>query len=62
MQYLKKHEKLRAFLIALLFLLGLVLTYVGWKITGKLTGLGIMIVGIIFLLTALFVYNGAYKH
>ena len=29
--------------------------------TGKLEGLGIMCLGIIFLLTALFVYNAPYK-
>ena len=42
-------------------MLGLVLTFVGWKMTGKLEGLGLMIVGMIFLLAALFVYNAAYK-
>ena len=61
MNFWKNHEKLRVFLIALFFILGLVLTFVGWKMTGKLEGLGIMIVGIIFLLTALFVYNAMYK-
>ena len=57
----KNKEKLRVFLIALFFVLGLVLTFVGWKMTGKLEGLGLMIVGMIFLLAALFVYNAAYK-
>ena len=58
----KKHIKLRAVLMALLFLLGLVLTFVGWKMTGKLEGLGLMCLGLVFLLTALFLYNAAYKH
>ena len=40
---------------------GMVLTIAGWKMTGKLEGLGIMLVGIIFLLTALFVYNAPYR-
>ena len=40
----------------------MILTIVGWKMTGKLLGLGIMLVGIVFLLTALFVYNAAYKN
>lgn len=53
---------LRTVLVALFFVLGLVLTIVGWKMTGKLAGLGIMIVGIICLLTALFVYNASYKN
>jgi hypothetical protein len=49
-------------LIVLFFVLGMVLTVVGWKMTGKLEGLGIMLVGIVLLLTALFVYNAAYKN
>ena len=57
----KNHEKLRMVLIALFFVLGLILTVVGWKMTGELKGLGIMCVGIVFLLTALFVYNSAYN-
>ena len=48
-------------LIALFFVVGLVLTLVGWKMTGELLGLGLMLVGIVFLLTALFVYNALYK-
>ena len=58
----KKHIKLRAVLMALFFVLGLVLTFVGWKMTGKLEGLGLMCLGLVFLLTALFLYNAAYKH
>ncbi len=61
MDFLKNNNKLRLLIIAVLFIAGLVLTFVGWKMTGKLEGLGIMILGIIFLLTALFVYNHAYK-
>ena len=57
-----KHIKLRAVLMALFFLLGLVLTFVGWKMTGKLEGLGLMCLGLVFLLTALFLYNAAYKN
>ena len=57
----KNHEKLRALLIALFFVLGIVLTIVGWKMTGKLLGLGIMCVGMVCLLTAMFVYNAPYS-
>ena len=57
----KKIASLRAILIALFFVAGIVLTIVGWKMTGKLEGLGIMCVGVIFLLTALFVYNAPYR-
>ena len=56
------HEKLRSVLIALFFVAGMALTIAGWKMTGKLEGLGLMLVGIILLLTALFVYNAAYKN
>ncbi len=61
MHFWKNHETLRMVLIALFFVLGLVLTVVGWRMTGKLQGLGIMILGIIFLLAALFVYNALYQ-
>ncbi len=62
MNFWKNHKKLRALLVALFFIAGIVLTIVGWKMTGKLAGLGIMIVGMICLLTALFVYNASYKN
>ena len=57
----KKLATLRAILIVVFFVAGMVLTIVGWKMTGKLEGLGIMCVGVIFLLTALFVYNAPYR-
>ena len=57
----KKHTTLRGVLIALFFVLGMILTIAGWKMTGKLEGLGLMLVGIILLLTALFVYNAPYR-
>lgn len=57
MEFWKEHGKIRVAVIILFFVLGLVLVFAGWKMTGKLTGLGIMILGVIFLLTALFVYN-----
>ena len=61
MNFWKKHMPLRAVLIVLFFIVGMVLTVVGWKMTGQLLGLGIMLLGVIFLLTALFVYNALYK-
>ena len=61
MNFWKNHLPLRFVLIALFFLVGLVLTVVGWKMTGELLGLGLMLVGIVLLLTALFLYNAAYK-
>ena len=62
MNFWKKHVALRFVLIALFFAAGLILTLVGWSMTGKLAGLGLMLVGIVLLLTALFVYNAAYKN
>ena len=61
MEFWKNHATLRAVLIALFFIVGMVLTVVGWKMTGELLGLGIMLVGIVLLLTALFVYNAPYS-
>ena len=61
MNFWKNHAALRGILIALFFVLGLVLTIVGWKMTGELAGLGLMLVGIVLLLTALFVYNAPYS-
>ena len=57
----KNHEKLRFVLIALFFIVGMALTLVGWSMTGQLLGLGIMCVGMVFLLAALFIYNARYK-
>ena len=61
MNFWKNHASLRAVLIALFFIVGMVLTLVGWKMTGKLEGLGLMLVGIVLLLTAMFVYNAPYR-
>ena len=62
MNFWKNHAALRAVLIVLFFVLGMILTISGWKMTGKLVGLGLMLVGIVFLLVALFVYNALYKN
>ena len=57
----KNHSTLRGVLIAIFFVLGMILTVVGWKMTGELAGLGLMLVGMVLLLTALFVYNAPYS-
>ena len=62
MNFWKNHTSLCAVLITVFFVIGMILTIAGWKMTGKLEGLGLMLVGIIFLLVALFVYNAAYKN
>ena len=61
MDFFKNHATLRGILIVLFFALGMVLTMAGWRMTGKLEGLGLMLVGIVLLLTALFVYNAPYS-
>ena len=58
--FFKNHPNLRTVLIVLFFVIGMVLTLVGWDMTGKLEGLGLMLVGMVCLLTALFVYNAPY--
>ena len=61
MNFWKNHTTLRFVLILLFFVVGMVLTLVGWKMTGDLNGLLLMLVGIVFLLTAIFVYNAPYS-
>ena len=61
MNFWKNHTTLRGILITVFFVIGIVLTLVGWKMTGQLLGLGIMLVGVVLLLAALFVYNALYK-
>ena len=61
MNFWKEHTTLRGILIVLFFVAGMALTVGGWKMTGKLEGLGLMLVGIVLLLTALFVYNAPYR-
>ncbi|MDO4261309.1 MAG: hypothetical protein Q4C82_04465 [Eubacteriales bacterium] len=59
-QYWKEHEILRGVLIAALFAAALALVIAGWKMTGQLAGLGLMVVGVICLLAALAVYNSPF--
>ena len=61
MNFWKEHATLRGVLIVIFFAVGMALTIAGWKMTGKLEGLGLMLVGIVLLLTALFVYNAPYR-
>ena len=61
MKFWKEHTSLRVTLIALFFFLGLGLVIYGWTMTGQLSGLGLMIVGVILLLAALMVYNKPFE-
>ena len=61
MKFWKEHVGLRLSLITLFFVVGLILVFVGWKMTGQLAGLGLMILGLVLLLAALLIYNKAYE-
>ena len=52
---------LRVSLIAIFTVVGLILVVAGWKMTGELAGLGIMLVGLVLLLTALLLYNKPFE-
>ena len=47
MEFGKKHTKCRIILMAALFIAGISLSVFGWGMTGKITGLGIMLIGIV---------------
>ena len=61
MNFWKKHVMLRTVLMIIFFAAGLALVFVGWSMTGKLYGLGLMMVGIVLMLTTLLLYNKAYQ-
>lgn len=60
MNFWKKHLALRAVLMTVFFVVGLVLVLIGWSMTGQLSGLGLMLVGIVLMMTSLLLYNKAY--
>lgn len=57
----KTHPALRIVLMIVLFVLSIALVVAGWKMTGQLTGLGIMLVGVALLLAVLAIYNAIYQ-
>ena len=61
MNFWKERAGLRIALIALFFFVGLALVIYGWTLTGKLSGLGLMILGVILLLAALMIYNKPFE-
>ena len=61
MNFWKEHVALRTILMILFFAAGLALVFIGWGMTGKLLGLGLMMVGIVLMLTTLLLYNKAYR-
>lgn len=57
----KTHPVLRIVLMIVLFVLSIALVVAGWKMTGQLAGLGIMLVGVALLLAVLAIYNATYQ-
>lgn len=57
----KTHPALRIVLMIVLFVLSIALVVAGWKMTGQLAGLGIMLVGVALLLAVLAIYNVIYQ-
>ena len=57
----KTHLALRIVLMIVLFVLSIALVVAGWKMTGQLAGLGIMLVGVALLLAVLAIYNATYQ-
>ena len=57
----KTHPALRIVLMIELFVLSIALVVAGWKMTGQLAGLGIMLVGVALLLAVLAIYNSIYQ-
>ncbi len=60
MSFWKKHPALRILLITVLFIAGIVAVISGWKMTGKLNGLYLMLAGVASLILALAVYNARF--
>ena len=61
MQFWKEHTALRMILMLAAFVLGLFLLIYGWKQTGQLGGLGLMLLGVALLLVTLALYNKPFE-
>ena len=61
MNYWKEHTTLRMTLMVALFAAGVILTFTGWGMTGKMSGLGLMMLGLVLLLGALYLYNKPFQ-
>ena len=61
MKHNQSNPMVRVILMLVLFVLALALVLAGWKMTGQLAGLGIMIVGVALLLAVLYIYNNKYQ-
>ncbi len=61
MEFWNENPGLRIGLMLLTFLAGLGLLFYGWTLTGKLGGLGLMLVGVALLLSTLYLYNKPFE-
>lgn len=61
MKHNESNPMVRVILMLVLFVLALALVVAGWRMTGQLAGLGIMIVGVALLLAVLYIYNNKYQ-
>ena len=61
MKFWKEHMGLRLTLITAFFVVGLILVIAGWKMTGQMGGLGLMVLGTVLLLAALLIYNKPFE-
>ncbi len=57
MKFWQEHAALRVALMTVFFFAGVFLIIFGWKMTGSLVGLGIMLLGLALLLGVLYLYN-----
>ena len=60
MNFWKEHVVLRLVLIAAFFVVGIALVIGEWKMTGEMNGLIRMVIGVLLLLAALYIYNKPY--
>ncbi len=61
MKFWKEHVGLRIGFILVFFILGLGLVIGGWKMTGEFLGLVLMMIGLVFLLAAIMIYNKPFE-
>ena len=61
MQFWKEHTALRMVLMLITFVLGMFLLVFGWKMTGQMKGLGLMLAGVVLVLITLALYNKPFE-
>ena len=61
MKFWKEHTALRLGLMLATFIAGIFLLIYGWKQTGQLGGLGLMLLGVVLLLVTLALYNKPFE-